>query len=153
MHKWSADVQFVGDQCLLITAFSNVLHRSRYMLLIAATCIYSYLVTTYIVLKQGLARVLATYMQIYLLYLVHIELPPHNALIHCSIRAVHRGCTVCTIDFSRGFWYGTLPCPMMFESAKLLAASMSAVEWYKSRAHISFLSEVIHMGQLNMNEV
>ena len=44
---------------------------------------------------------------------------------------------------------------MTFESAKLLAALTSAVEWYKSRAHISFLSEVIHsyVGQLNVNEV
>ena len=39
---------------------------------------------------------------------------------------------------------------MMLEGAKLLAASMSAVEWCKSCAHISFLSEVIqiNMGQL-----
>ena len=34
---------------------------------------------------------------------------------------------------------------MMFESAKLLAASMSSVEWYKFHAHISFLSEVIQI--------
>ena len=34
---------------------------------------------------------------------------------------------------------------MTFESAKLLAASTSTVEWYKSRAHISFLSEVIQI--------
>ena len=30
----------------------------------------------------------------------------------------------------------------MFDGAKLLAASKSAVDWYKFRAHISFLSEV-----------
>ena len=33
----------------------------------------------------------------------------------------------------------------MFEDAKLLATSTSAVEWYKSRAHTSFLSEVIQI--------
>ena len=32
------------------------------------------------------------------------------------------------IDFSRGFWNGTLPCPIMIKGAKLLAASTSAVE-------------------------
>ena len=43
---------------------------------------------------------------------------------------------------------------MMFEGAKLLATSMSAVVWYKSRAHISFPSEVIQiMCQLNVNKV
>ena len=34
---------------------------------------------------------------------------------------------------------------MTFESAKLLATSTSAVEWYKSHAHTSFLSEVIQI--------
>ena len=34
---------------------------------------------------------------------------------------------------------------MTFEDTKLLAASTSAVEWYKSCAHISFLSEVIQI--------
>ena len=34
----------------------------------------------------------------------------------------------CAIDFSRGFWYGTLPCPFMFKSTRLLTASTSAVE-------------------------
>ena len=34
---------------------------------------------------------------------------------------------------------------MTFESAKLLATSTRAVEWYKSRAHISFLSKVIQI--------
>ena len=35
---------------------------------------------------------------------------------------------------------------LLFEGAKLLAASMSAVEWYKSCAHISsFLSKAIHI--------
>ena len=39
---------------------------------------------------------------------------------------------------------GTVPYHVLwFEGAKLLAASMSAVEWYKSCAHTSFLSEVI----------
>ena len=52
-----------------------------------------------------------------------------TALIH-----IH-GCTACAVDFSRGFWYGTLPCPMTFKGAKLLTASTSAVEWYMSRAH------------------
>ena len=47
------------------------------------------------------------------------------------------------IDFNRGFWYGTLPCTFMFEGAKLLAASMSTVEWCKSCAHISFLFEIL----------
>ena len=45
---------------------------------------------------------------------------------------------------------------MTFEGAKLLAASTRAVEWYKSHAHILFLSEVIsnsYVGQLNVNEV
>ena len=60
---------------------------------------------------------------------------------HCTIHE----CTACAIDFSRGFWYGTLPCPITFESAKLLAASTRAVEWYKSHAHTSFLSEVIQI--------
>ena len=36
-------------------------------------------------------------------------------------------------------------CPIMLEGAKLLAASMSAIEWYKSRAHIVLLSEVIQI--------
>ena len=48
-------------------------------------------------------------------------------------------------DFSQGFWYDTLPCPIMFEGTKLLAALPSAVEWHKSRAHILFLSEVIYV--------
>ena len=62
------------------------------------------------------------------LYLVHVELAPHIA--HCAIH----GYMPCAIDFSRGFWYGTctLPCPFTFKGAKLLATSMSAVEWYKS---------------------
>ena len=34
---------------------------------------------------------------------------------------------------------------MMFKGTKCFAASTSAVEWYKSRAHISFLSEVIQI--------
>ena len=46
---------------------------------------------------------------------------------------------------------------MMFEGTKLLAASTSVVEWYKSHVHTSFLSEVIQiviiMGQLNVIEV
>ena len=42
-----------------------------------------------------------------------------------------------------------LLCPFTFEGTKLLATSTSAVEWYKSHAHISFLSEVI---KLNMKE-
>ena len=37
----------------------------------------------------------------------------------------------------------SLPCPFKLEGAKLLSTSTSAVEWYKSHAHTSFLSEVI----------
>ena len=55
----------------------------------------------------------------------------------------------CTIEFIGGFWYSIF-FTCTFEGAKLLAASMSAVERYKSSAHISFLSKII---QLNMNEV
>ena len=73
------------------------------------------------------------------LYSVHIELASHIALIHC---AIHRY-TPCTIGFSQGFWFSILPSPFMFVDAKLLAVSKSAVEWYKSHAHNSFLSEVI----------
>ena len=51
----------------------------------------------------------------------------------------------CAIDFSRGFCYSTLPCPFTFEGAKLLATLTSAVEWYKSHTHTSFLSEVIQI--------
>ena len=45
---------------------------------------------------------------------------------------------------------GMVPCHVLlrsitFEGAKLLAASMSAAGLYKSRAHTSFLSEVIQM--------
>ena len=60
---------------------------------------------------------------------------------------------LCTIDFCRGFWYSTLPCPFTFEGAKLLATSTSAVAWYKSRAHTSFLYKVYYMYQLNVTEV
>ena len=45
------------------------------------------------------------------LYSVHVELALHIALIHSAIR----GCMLCAIDYSRGFWYGTLPCSFMFE--------------------------------------
>ena len=51
--------------------------------------------------------------------------------------------TPCAIDFSWDFWYNTLSCPFTFKGAKHLTVLMSAVEWYKSRAHISFLSQVI----------
>ena len=70
---------------------------------------------------------------------VHVELALHIAIIHCAIR----GCTACATYFSQGFWYGTLPYPIMFKDVKLLAALMSNVRWCKSHAHISFLSEVI----------
>ena len=71
---------------------------------------------------------------------VHVELALRIALINCAIR----GCTPYTIDFSRGFWYMVpLPRHIMFEDAKLLAALMSAVQWCKSHAHISFQSKVI----------
>ena len=82
------------------------------------------------------------------LYLVHVELAPCIALIHC---AIHRF-TACAIDFSWGFWYGTLPCPITFKGAKLLATSTSAVEWYKSRAHTLFLSQVTIMCQLKCEQ-
>ena len=76
------------------------------------------------------------------LYLIHVELAPCIALIHCAIR----GCTACTIDrLSLRFWYGILPCPITFEGAKLLATSTSTLEWHKSHAHISFLSKVIQI--------
>ena len=62
-------------------------------------------------------------------------------------------CTPCAIDYSRGFWYSTLPCPFTFEGAKLLAASISATQWCKSHAHISFQSQVIfYICQLNVKE-
>ena len=77
------------------------------------------------------------------LYSVHVQLAPCSALIH--VRCAIHGCTWCAIDFSWGFWYGTMPCPITFEDAKLLTASTSAIEWYKSRAHTSFLSEVIQI--------
>ena len=35
---------------------------------------------------------------------------------------------------------------MTLESTKSLAASTSAVEWYKSHAHISFVSKVIYVA-------
>ena len=53
---------------------------------------------------------------------IHVELASRNALIHCTISI--RGYTLCAIDFSRGFWYGTLLFLLMFEGAKLLAVSM-----------------------------
>ena len=40
------------------------------------------------------------------LYLVHVELAMCIALIHCATR----GSVPYAIDFSQGFWYGTLPC-------------------------------------------
>ena len=43
------------------------------------------------------------------IYSVHVELAPRIALIHSAIHGCT--CTPCAIDFSRGFWYGTLPCP------------------------------------------
>ena len=70
-----------------------------------------------------------------------IELVPSIVLIHCTLR----GCMPRAIDFSQGFWYGTLPRPFTIEGAKLLTTSTSAVEWYKSRAYTSFLSEVIQI--------
>ena len=50
----------------------------------------------------------------------------------------------CVIDFNRNFWYGN-SCPFTFKGAKLITASTSAVEWYKSCAHTSFLSKVVYM--------
>ena len=68
--------------------------------------------------------------------------------IHCAIRPwVYY--TPCAINFNRGFWYwnstSAMPCPIMFQGAKLLATSTSAVEWYKSCAHTSFLSKTIQI--------
>ena len=65
------------------------------------------------------------------------------------------------IDFCWGFWYGALPSPFTFEGAKLLTASKSAVEWYKSCAHTyvsrsylkSFKFWYVCTYQLNVNEV
>ena len=54
---------------------------------------------------------------------------------HCEllILLIH-GYTACaTLNFSRGFWYNTLPCLFMFESTKLLVVWTSVVEWYKPR--------------------
>ena len=78
-------------------------------------------------------------------YSIHVELPPRIGLMHCSsvCGCMVRGYMVCAVDFSRGFWYGTLPCPIIFKGAKLLAASTNAVEWYKSHIHASFESEVL----------
>ena len=76
-----------------------------------------------------------------IVYSVHVELALRIALIHWAIH----GCTSCAIDFSWCFWYGTLSCPFTFEGAKLLATSASGVEWCKSHAHSSFLSEVIQI--------
>ena len=45
------------------------------------------------------------------------------------------GYMLCAINFSRGFWYGTLPYPFTFKRAKLLTISTSAVKWYKSHVH------------------
>ena len=75
------------------------------------------------------------------LYSVHVELSLCIALIHCAIH----GYAPCAIDFSRGFWYSTSPCPFMFVGTTLLTASTSAVEWCKPCAHTSFLSEVIQV--------
>ena len=72
-----------------------------------------------------------------LLYSVHVELAPQIMLIYCTI---HRY-TPYAIDFSLQVHTCTLPYPFMFQGAKLLAASTSAVEWYKSHTLILFLSE------------
>ena len=87
------------------------------------------------------------------IYLVHVELPLCIALIHCFISGTgvqHAPETLAEVSGN-----SALPCPFVFESAKLLATSTSAVEWYKSHAHILFLSEVIQILQikLNVNEV
>ena len=80
------------------------------------------------------------------LYLIHIELPPRIALIHCDIRSAAWMWMQSVCHRRQSFWYSTLPSPFTFESAKLLATSTRAVEWYKSRAHISFLPEVIYVS-------
>ena len=74
------------------------------------------------------------------LYLVHVELALHIALIHCAIGG---GCTPCAIDYSWGFRYGTLPCPITFEDTKLLAILISAAQWCKSHVHNLLQSKVI----------
>ena len=85
------------------------------------------------------------------LYLVHVELTLHIALIHCAIC----GCTPCAIDFSRGFWYGTLSCSITFKGAKLLSASTSAVERHPMPISRSCLKlfNITCMCELNVNEV
>ena len=52
-------------------------------------------------------------------YLIHVELPLHIALIHCNICTCMQRCKDvqhAPTDFSRGFWYGTLPYPITFKS-------------------------------------
>ena len=73
------------------------------------------------------------------LYFVHFELAPHIPLIHCTTCIC--GYMPCTVEFNGGFCYGTLPCPFTFEGTKLLhvAASTSAIEWYKSCAYTYFV--------------
>ena len=67
---------------------------------------------------------------------------PFHVELHCAILRY----TPCALDFSWGLWYfAILPYPFTFECAKLLTASTSAVEWYKSRAQTSILSEVIQI--------
>ena len=59
------------------------------------------------------------------------------------------------IDFSRCFWHSTSPCPIIFEVTKLLAASMSPIEWHKSHTHISSCLKSYsnsYMCQLNQHE-
>ena len=89
------------------------------------------------------------YMYIYTSFTLscHHALPWCIPLIHFSIHFFICGADIqhSPIDLSRGFWYGTLPCHMMFEGAKLLATSRSTVEWCKSCTHISFLFEVIQI--------
>ena len=65
-------------------------------------------------------------------------------MVHWAHCAVHQY-TLCAINFSRSFWYGTctLPCPFTLEGTTLLTASMSALEWYKSCAHTSILSKIL----------
>ena len=86
----------------------------------------------------------------YLIF-IHVQLALSIVLIHvyihCTIRGYHY-----TIDFNRGFWYGNLPRPFTFEGAKLLVTSMTAVEWYKSSAHILFLSQIRNAYAPNQHE-
>ena len=74
---------------------------------------------------------------------LYVELTPCIVLIHYTIRR----CTPWTIDFSWGFWYGTLACPFTFESTKYTFSRFN--ECYRMVQvpcpYLSFLSKVIQI--------